>query len=159
LAGADHAQGDLPAIGNKNLLEHAVAGAAPSSFGLVQDKPCRLSLRLRSGQECGCLARTGAAHPALNDPAECCPSDKKRHAWRALSLAINLAHFRCRMANSSCPYSIGCPLATSLFTTSPATSDSISFISFMASTMHNTCPTSTKSPTFTNGGAPGEGAS
>src|SRR2546427_7610651 len=68
-------------------------------------------------------------------------------------------HNRCRIANNSCPYSIGCPFATSFFTISPATSDSISFISFMASTMHNTCPVSTVSPGFTKGGAPGEGAS
>src|SRR6266550_8485575 len=71
----------------------------------------------------------------------------------------NDRHDRGRMANNSCPYSIGCPLATSFFTISPETSDSISFISFMASTMHNTCPVSTASPGFTKGGAPGEGAS
>src|SRR5439155_27130722 len=44
-------------------------------------------------------------------------------------------------------------------TTSPATSDSISFISFMASTMHKTWPTSTASPGFTKGGDPGDGDS
>src|SRR5207248_10510425 len=64
-----------------------------------------------------------------------------------------------RMANSAWPYSTGCPLVTSFFTISPATSDSISFISFMASTMHSTVPASTASPIFTNGGEPGEGAS
>src|ERR1700692_5109901 len=63
------------------------------------------------------------------------------------------------MHNSSWPYPIGWPSVPIFFTISPATSDSISFSSFMASTMHNTWPTSTMSPSLTNGGAPGEGAS
>jgi hypothetical protein len=52
-------------------------------------------------------------------------------------------HFLCdgRMANKLCPYSTGCPFSMYARTISPATSDSISFISFMASMMHNTCPT------------------
>jgi len=54
---------------------------------------------------------------------------------------------------------MGWPFATSFFTISPATSASISFISFIASTMHNICPISTVSPTFTKGGDPGEGHS
>src|SRR5215469_593445 len=68
-------------------------------------------------------------------------------------------HFFGRITNNSCPYSIGWPLLASFFTISPATSDSISLSSFMASTMHSTCPTSTESPTFAKGGAPGDGAS
>ena len=39
-------------------------------------------------------------------------------------------------------------------TTVPATSDSISFISFIASTMHSTWPARTWLPTSTNAGAP-----
>src|SRR5215468_2915184 len=68
-------------------------------------------------------------------------------------------HFFGRMANNSCPYSIGWPFETNFFTTSPATSDSISFINFMASTIQSTCPTETSSPAFTNGGDPGDGDS
>src|ERR1700733_6408707 len=68
-------------------------------------------------------------------------------------------HFFGLIKNSSCPYSMGWPLEASFFTISPATSDSISLSSFIASTMHSTCPTSTTSPTFTKGGAPGDGAS
>src|SRR5271155_3678587 len=74
-------------------------------------------------------------------------------------LVLTTLHFFVRMANSSCPYSIGWPLLPIFFTISPAMSDSISFSSFIASTMHSTCPTSTVSPTFTKGGAPGDGAS
>ncbi len=56
----------------------------------------------------------------------------------------NFTHgYRGRTANSAWPYSTGCPFCTSRFTTSPAPSLSISFISFIASTMHNTVPTST----------------
>src|SRR6478672_1592674 len=69
------------------------------------------------------------------------------------------SHFFGRTTNNSWPYSIGCPLLASFFTISPATSDSISFNNFIASTMHSTCPNSTVSPTLTKGGAPGEGAS
>ena len=41
----------------------------------------------------------------------------------------------------------------------PRASDSISFISFIDSMMQSTCPRSHRSPTFTKGGEPGEGAS
>src|SRR5271165_2518714 len=68
-------------------------------------------------------------------------------------------HFFGLITNNSWPYSIGCPFVASFLMISPATSDSISFSSFMASTMHSTCPISTESPTLTKGGAPGEGAS
>src|SRR5579863_9829269 len=84
--------------------------------------------------------------------------DTKRRGWARL-LGKILLHFFGLIVNNSWPYSIGWPFVASFFTISPATSDSISFSSFMASTMHNTCPTSTESPTFTNGGAPGDGAS
>ena len=63
------------------------------------------------------------------------------------------------MANKDCPYSTGCPVSTYVRTTSPATSDSISFINFMASMMHRGCPTSTTSPSLTKGGALGDGES
>ena len=65
----------------------------------------------------------------------------------ALSLSLHFrfaeSYFLGRMANNSCPYSIGWPLETSFSTTSPATSDSISFMSFIASTvstMQSTSP-------------------
>src|SRR5438552_4481714 len=78
----------------------------------------------------------------------------------AMSIFLNIgSDYFGRIVNSAWPYSTGCPLLTSFFKISPATSDSISFINFIASTMHNTVPTSTVSPTFTNGGEPGEGAS
>src|SRR5947209_8641214 len=78
----------------------------------------------------------------------------------AMSIFLNIgSDYFGRIVNSAWPYSTGCPLLTSFFKISPATSDSISFISFIASTMHNTVPTSTVSPAFTNGGEPGEGAS
>ena len=48
----------------------------------------------------------------------------------------SFCYFFGRMVNSSCPYSMGCPFVTRIFTISPVASDSISFISFMASTMH-----------------------
>src|SRR5262249_61432018 len=68
-------------------------------------------------------------------------------------------YFRGRMAKSGWPYSTGWPLVASRFTTSPQTSDSISFISFMASIMHSTWPACTTSPGFTKGGVLGRGAS
>ena len=48
-----------------------------------------------------------------------------------------------RIPNSGWPYSTGCPFSTNIRRTSPVPSDSISFINFMASTMHNVCPSST----------------
>ncbi len=51
--------------------------------------------------------------------------------------------YRGRTAKSRWPYSTGCPFCTNRFTISPAASLSISFISFIASTMHSTCPIST----------------
>src|SRR6478672_2305410 len=82
---------------------------------------------------------------------------QKGAGWRALEQFQ--FHFFGRTTNNSWPYSIGCPLLASFFTISPATSDSISFNNFIASTIHSTCPNSTVSPTLTKGGAPGEGAS
>ena len=45
-----------------------------------------------------------------------------------------------RMPNNGIPYSTGVPLETNAFASTPETSASISFISFMASIMHSTCP-------------------
>ena len=42
--------------------------------------------------------------------------------------------------------------------TVPISSAAISFMSFMASTMHSVWLAATSSPTFTNGGSPGAGA-
>jgi len=55
---------------------------------------------------------------------------------RGKSVGSHVDYFFGLMANSSCPYSMGALFATSIFTISPATSDSISFINFIASTMH-----------------------
>ena len=52
---------------------------------------------------------------------------------------------------------MGWPLVMKHFTTSPEASDSISFISFMASTMQMTWPFSTRSPGETKGGGAGRG--
>src|SRR5262245_65361833 len=59
--------------------------------------------------------------------------------------------YRGRMARSFSPYSTGWPFSTNMLTISPATSDSISFMSFIASIMHTTDPFSTKSPIETKG--------
>ena len=47
------------------------------------------------------------------------------------------------------PNSTGVVLSTKTFTTFPSTSASISFMSFMASTIHNTCPFFTNAPSST----------
>src|SRR3990172_2380010 len=57
---------------------------------------------------------------------------------------------------SGCPYSTGWPPSTRTWTIFPAASDSISFMSFIASIMHSTCPFLTTSPTSTYGGLSGE---
>ena len=54
--------------------------------------------------------------------------------------------------------STGRPSTTSTAATRPATSETMGFISFIASTMPSVWPTSTISPMATNAGAPGEGA-
>src|SRR5437773_4770013 len=59
--------------------------------------------------------------------------------------------YRWRIAKSFSPYSTGWPSSTRIRMTSPVTSDSISFINFIASIMQTTVPFSTKSPTDTNG--------
>src|SRR5580704_9870419 len=130
LAGTDDPQSNLAAVRNQNLLEH-------SSFGNFT--PDRSRLGTRSSEL--------VASQTQKEGARCAPG------------LPHSSHIRTRMANSSCPYSIGCPFVTSLFTSSPAASDSISFMSFIASTMHNTCPVAIMSPGFTKGGAPGEGDS
>src|SRR6266850_1668618 len=54
-----------------------------------------------------------------------------------------------RILKRTSPYSTGCPLATGISRISPETSDSISFISFIASTMQRACPFFTIDPTST----------
>src|SRR6185295_15952970 len=70
-----------------------------------------------------------------------------------------LGAHRGRIENSASPYSTGRPFSTSLAVMMPATSASISFISFIDSMMHSTWPGSTASPTRTKDGAPGAAAS
>jgi hypothetical protein len=60
-----------------------------------------------------------------------------------------------RMENKASPYSTGLAFSTSLATTTPVTSASISFINFMDSMIQRTWPDWTVSPTFTNGGESG----
>jgi hypothetical protein len=56
------------------------------------------------------------------------------------------------------PNSTDFPFSTRISLTVPATSLSISFMSFIASTMHSDWPGLTTVPTSTNEGASGEGA-
>ena len=58
---------------------------------------------------------------------------------------------------SFCPNSTGLPFSARISTMVPATSASISFISFIASTMQSVCPSRIALPTSTNGGASGRG--
>src|SRR6267154_5182354 len=55
------------------------------------------------------------------------------------------------------PNSTGCAFCAVTSRTTPATSDSISFMIFIASMMQTTCPTFTREPTFTYGWAAGSG--
>src|SRR5215470_14650103 len=57
-----------------------------------------------------------------------------------------IEHQRGLTANKFSPYSTGCPFWTRMSTISPETSDSISFISFMASMIQTGIPFCTKSP-------------
>jgi hypothetical protein len=63
-----------------------------------------------------------------------------------------------RIPNSFSPNSTGWPFFGKASTIVPATSASISFISFIASMMQSVAPFSTVSPIFTNGSASGFGA-
>ena len=149
LAGADHPQGNLSAIGDQDFLEHALDCVRNFYHG---------------GTETQRKAKMQKIHPQTMCD-RCWTVSIERLFRPSVSLCLSGEggcphdYFRGLMANSSCPYSIGALFATSLFTISPATSDSISFINFMASTMHRICPASTMSPGFTNGGDPGEGDS
>ena len=62
------------------------------------------------------------------------------------------------ITNMGCPNSTICSFSTRISLTVPSNSDSISFISFIASTIPRTCPILTLSPTFTNGALSGEEA-
>ena len=68
-----------------------------------------------------------------------------RLATRILLNIVQVAAYFLRLGripNNGCPYSTGCPFSAKIRSTSPPMSDSISFISFMASTMHSVCPAS-----------------
>ncbi len=62
------------------------------------------------------------------------------------------------MRKSFSPNSTGVAFWTKISATFPSTSDSISFMSFMASTMQSTWPYFTTVPTSTKGAASGDGA-
>src|SRR5690606_22962039 len=62
------------------------------------------------------------------------------------------------MRNSGWPNSTGSPFSTKISAIVPETSASISFMSFIASTMQRVCPFCTVWPTSTNGGDSGERA-
>src|SRR4029079_9863227 len=61
------------------------------------------------------------------------------------------------MRKSGCPYSPGCAFCTRTAAIVPETSASISFISFIASTMHSTWPFSIRWPSTTYASASGLG--
>src|SRR5690606_19678763 len=63
-----------------------------------------------------------------------------------------------RTLKSASPYSTGLPFCASTSTIVPAISDSISFMSIIASTMQSTWPGRISVPTSTKGAASGEGA-
>src|ERR1700687_955429 len=98
----DDPQGDLAAVGDEDLLEHAGRSGGARSAGAE------------------------AHHGAL--------------------------------ANSGSPNSTAWAFWGKISVTTPSMSDSISFISFIASMMHITWPLRTREPTSTKGGASGDGA-
>src|SRR5580704_794716 len=131
LARIDHAQGNLTAISYKDFSKHLrpkIAQAPAGGIFLAMTNPHRLD-RLPNN------SRTYFR--------------KLRILWHYFFFPVG------RSANSGSPYSTGWPFSISTRTTSPPTSASISFMSFMASMMHTVCPASTKSPTRTNGPASG----
>src|SRR5262249_10220171 len=68
-----------------------------------------------------------------------------------------LGHSYGRIWKSGSPNSTGWPFSASTATTVPSTSDSISFISFIASTIQSTWPLRTWLPTSAKGAASGDG--
>ena len=75
-----------------------------------------------------------------------------RRDWRSVSVRV-----RQSMTKRGCPYSTGCPFSTRISFTTPPTSASISFSSFMASMMQSVSPGFTAWPSSTNEAAPGLG--
>src|SRR5580700_10825528 len=141
-AGGKDAQGDFAAIGNQNFSEHCPR---------------------RKNQGCPLRPRTERALPMhIKMHIKIGPSRQRRYDGAACCASTTpLAPATCyffrwgRMPKSASPYSTGCPFSTKMRTTSPATSDSISFINFMASMMHSTWPDSTFAPMATKGSEPG----
>ncbi len=73
----------------------------------------------------------------------------------AIRIFLNMVSVRGRIANRRSPYCTGWPFSRRRLTISPSYSESISFISFIASMMQSTWPFFTVSPTSTNAAAPG----
>ena len=71
---------------------------------------------------------------------------------------LDMSPFDQRMRKRGWPYSTICSFPIRTSSTIPSNSLSISFISFIASTMPNTWPFFTVSPAWTNAFASGEGA-
>ena len=128
LAGANHPQGNLAAVRNQDLLKHAsVTSRAPHRYRAA--RLSALTVLLRS------LASHARAHSHLQT--------QKWRDQRARS-HLQTPHFFGRIDKQLLPIFDRLPVRTSASSqSSPATSDSISFINFMASTMQSTCPTST----------------
>src|SRR6201992_1482987 len=57
-----------------------------------------------------------------------------------------------------CPNSTESPFSTKIAVTTPSTGEATWFMSFMTSTIATVSPAETRTPTSTNGGAPGDGA-
>src|SRR5580693_3851547 len=137
-AGGKDAQGDFAAIGNQNFSEHC-----------PRRKNQGCPLRPRTERALPMHIKIGPSSQRRYDGAACC-------APTTLWAVATCYFFRWgRMPKSASPYSTGWPFSTKMRTTSPATSDSISFINFMASMMQSTCCSATCDPTATNGSPPG----
>src|SRR5579872_6317231 len=131
-AGADYPEGNFTAVGYEDFLEHESALAQARARTPVPPQSH--------------LFPTNRVYATMSFVGYGRPRPYKRY-------------FLGRIANSSWLYSIGWPFFVKHFIISPATSASISFISFIASTMQSTWPTSTESPGLTKGGDPGDGDS
>jgi len=99
-------------------------------------------LRVRSSTGRG-GGRADASLPFLDGDTASLASLRLPSACRALAPKCNHYSFTApylegRIAKSFCPNSTGVPFSMKMCTTSPATSEGISFISFIASTMQRT---------------------
>ena len=109
----------------------------------------RLAIRIFSNSWLGFLAGTRGGF-GVGDGRDAPAWGRRRGTRRRVP--------RQSMITSGWPNSTGWPFSARICLTTPALSDSISFISFIASMMHSGSPTCTLSPTSTNALLPGEAA-